>query len=158
MCSIPFYTQKSKRYCIYSDRLILSGMTSRTKHKRMENWQKCNKIFIKYSHKLTGPTHMTSYGYIFAPWFKMCGTTYLFNMHLEKVVSADVVTLSRGFLATTRDLFASDIQARLQTFRVRWTQGECCALIQEAPWQMDNNIEYAGLVHTRDSVLMVCCA
>lgn len=61
-------------------------------------------------------------------------------------------------MAATGDLFAPDIQARLQTFRVRWTQGECCALIQEAPWQMDNDIVYAGLVATRDGArLLVRC-
>lgn len=67
--------------------------------------------------------------------------------------------LSRGFLAATRDLFAPDIQAGLQTRRVGRTWGECCALIQETPWQMDNNIAYAGLVSTRDGErLAVRCA
>lgn len=62
-------------------------------------------------------------------------------------------------MAATGDLFAPDIQPGLQTFRVRWTQGECCALIQEAAQWMDNNIVYAGFFPpTRDGEWLVACS
>jgi len=56
-------------------------------------------------------------------------------------------------------MFAPDIQAGLQTFRGRWIEGECYALIQEAPWQMDISVVYEILLPTRDEDwLMVHCA
>lgn len=63
--------------------------------------------------------------------------------------------LSRGFLAAAGNRFAPDIPSGLQTFRVRWTQGECCALIQVAARQMDNGIVHGGFAPIGDGEWLV---
>lgn len=46
----------------------------------------------------TNPDHIV--WLLFAPWFKVYGTTCLFNKHLEEVVSTDVVTFVLRFLGS----------------------------------------------------------
>lgn len=60
-------------------------------------------------------------------------------------------------MAATGEVFATDIQDGLQTFRVRWTGGECYALIQETLQPVDNNDVHGGLVPTGDCKWLAVC-
>lgn len=94
---------------------ILSGRTFRTKYKRMEiSHKRCGKYssnfgkrekktlqHMKTCHimRLQRPWSYTGTTF-FAPWFQVNGTTSLFNKHLERAVSTDVVTFVQRFLGS----------------------------------------------------------